>query len=123
VRTHLLLRVTGVVAIETGNQEVVAPRYGYEAFEAFALPAVTAADALAGRGGDDRFPYELERRTALEHAERDVAAIGPCARLVDAQVEKMGWQRRERFSAVTTSTGVELTAEELAGLCTGGRLP
>lgn len=121
-RRHLLVEVWGIVEVDTGNPEVPSPRYAYSSVESFEVLLVAIADAVA-LSDQDHLPYDAQKRAALEHAQREVAGLGGCLKLVDARAETAGWAQRPRFSTIKTATGEELHAEQLAGLCTGGPLP
>jgi hypothetical protein len=147
LQTYVQMRVAATLVVETGNPELPPLRYAYSSLESFDTTAVTLPLHLAlgtgnrqeiRRGGpDDRrllaprpgdrarlFPYESERALALANAKSDaLARVGTCAQLIDATVNREGNLYQPRSAHVTTSAGIELTEEQLAGLCTGGAIP
>ncbi len=119
------VEVVGDVVVDTGNPDVVAPRYRYRSLESFDVAGVMAATTLGGGVGPTAEAAWLgEREEALEHARADLLRrAGPCVGLVNASASVVGAGSIERRAFVTTPTDVELEEAQIEGLCRGGPLP
>ena len=118
VQTHTIADV--VVETARGHDH-----HSYEAWESHNISAIAIACLITATfyGGACwaylATPFDEHEAAAISAAKREMEALGGCAHVVSARVERVSWQTGPRSSRLSTLRGRRFTADEIERLCKG----